>query len=84
MKKMLVITVLLIVLCQFTLLIHNKMQGPIEGKLAVQQLEDSNISYSVGKEVANGGIPKVIKFSFVSMLLVTWATYGSIKLRKKK
>lgn len=71
MKIKLTVAIIAILLI-FTLLYYGMFQGSIESELAVRQLEDSTVSYSLSRAVTNGVIPIVAWILGGAILLCIW------------
>jgi len=55
--------------------LYEKARGPVEGRAAVLQLENSDASYVAGKTIADGGIPQVIGLSCAGVLCLMWVSF---------
>lgn len=72
MRTRIVISVVSIMLYVATVSTYGMMQGPIEAKVAVGQLSDDTVQYSLARAGARGAIPKIALFLLTLGLLVTW------------
>ena len=69
---------IVILICLFGFnVFYERSRGPLEGSIAVQQLEDSNVTYAASRSVARGDGQKLVVFGlgFVPLLLI-WFTFG--------
>jgi hypothetical protein len=55
--------------------IFGAIQGPVEGSLAVAQVQDDIAGYSFAHAVANGLLPSLLNWSVSIVLALVWVTY---------
>jgi len=68
----------------FMPIIYETVQGPIESQIAVNQLKDNVVDYSIARAVATSNlILNIIYFVLISLLFVIW-TNPIISILKKK
>ena len=75
MKKRVILTVLVLAINFIAMTMFTTVRGPVEAEIAVQQLNDSVISYSVSRAIAEGGLRKIIVLVFGLTLMVIWVPY---------
>lgn len=76
-------TLFLLLLLFFAPTVYESFKGPLEAEIAVQQLTDSIVNYSISREIASREF--ILKTFFLlanSVLLVIWGTYFLKKIRK--
>jgi len=52
MKTKIIVSIIILILMLFSNSIYEEIQGPIESQIAVQQLEDSTLTYSLSRAIA--------------------------------
>jgi len=75
MKLRIALTVLVLILLLCCNVVYNNMQGPIEASIAVNQIEDSNVTYAVSQKVAEGKLPFVWNYGGIILLCFLWGPY---------
>lgn len=73
MKWRLMLTALILVYCVGFTMVYQVVQGPVEAKLAVAQLEDSAVTYAGSRALAKGGLVPLTLGIGALMTLVVWA-----------
>ena len=75
-KTRMIFTIIVAVLWFVTIQVYYTTQGPIESELAVQQLNNSNVDYAVGRAAALHVIPRLINWCGWILMGLTWVSYG--------
>jgi hypothetical protein len=65
-------------------MIYQAAQGPIEGSVAVKQLDDSKTSFAVAHTVSQGFLPRTVHIFSLGGLLVMWLAFGIVNTGKRK
>ena len=73
--RVVVSVVTLIAFLSFGML-YEKARGPLEGRAAVLQLEDSDTSYIAGRSVAEGAVPGIVSLSVAFIMIVVWGSFS--------
>lgn len=68
-------TLVVLVLCGVSVRVVSLLQGPVEGPLAVRQIEDDTIDYSIGRAVAVANIPGWIETMSAIIVLAVWISF---------
>ena len=68
-------TLAVVVLCGVSVRAISLIQGPVEGPLAVRQLEDNPVDYSLGRAVAVANLPGWIEAVAAFTVVALWVTY---------
>ncbi|MFH1366415.1 MAG: hypothetical protein ABIH38_00295 [Patescibacteria group bacterium] len=74
-KKRVVFTIVLAIIWIAVITIYNMAQGPIEGKLALGQINGGTAEYAASREVARGLLPKIIHLTGAVLLAFTWVPF---------
>lgn len=73
----------LLILWKLLSVIYATAQGPLEGRFAVGQLEDSTTGYALSRAAASGLIPSIINWTVIGVLALIWLTYIFGRLRRE-
>lgn len=68
-------TLAVLVLCGVSVRVVSLLQGPVEGPLAVRQIEDDAVDYTVGRAVAVANIPGWIEYISGFVVVALWVAY---------
>ncbi|KKM23258.1 hypothetical protein LCGC14_1617090 [marine sediment metagenome] len=71
MRKVFTIAIL-VFLVIFNISYSNIFRGSVEAELAIKQLEDSTVSYSISRGAALGLIPFIVWCSGLFIILLMW------------
>ena len=82
--KRIITTVFLTIILMGALFIYENTRGPVEGSVAVAQLEDSDSGYIVSRSIANGLVGKTILVIYGASILLVWGTFIVNYSNKKK
>lgn len=70
------LTVAVLLLCGVSVRVVSMLEGPVTGPLAVRQMADDPVDYSVGRAVAVADIPAVIEAVSAVLVLAVWVSYA--------
>lgn len=84
MKLRIILTIIILCILIATPSIYNAIQGPIEGEIAVRQLEDSIVEYSMSRSIiVSNLIPNIIYVVLMGFLVLIWIS-PIVKFIKKE
>lgn len=66
------------------LYVYSQIQGPLESTIAVEQLKDSNVTYSASRFVILGGYKTVIWIITIASISLIWVSLFVEDLVKKE
>lgn len=82
-KMALIITLLLIASYIFLSATYEDIRGPVEGSIAVSQLEDSNTAYAVSRAASTGRVLNWIYTSVIASIVLVWFRVIFLKIKQR-
>lgn len=84
-KIRLILSVLLLISLPVFNYVYTSVEGPVEGSLAVAQLQDDAVTYAAARRgIVDNAILQFYTFGVCSVLLVVWGTWAYSNRRKIK
>jgi hypothetical protein len=68
-------TVILTAFLVLALFLYGQLQGPVEGSVAVAQLEDSNTTYITSRSIADGLMGKLLISIYGICVVLVWGPF---------
>ena len=68
-------TLALLLFCSVSVRVVSLLQGPVQGPLAVRQIEDNATDYALGHAAAVIDVPTIIEFLSFGVVVAVWISF---------